>query len=315
MNVAMRNRASAALLSILFGSGLAAQPAAPPEPLADLARLDKPTNAGRLAALREILTERGLAFEVQTFAGGKKDAPAEGANVVLGSSSGSAGAREIVVGAHYDAVMLKDGTLSHGMVDNGASVVVLLRVAEALKGRKLAHPVRIVFFDQEEIGLLGSKSFVAGRKAETIAAAINLDIAGYGDTLVFGELAGERNLPVYRAVRRVCAGRDLACLGFATFPPSDDRSFEAAGIPNVSLAFLGRAEAHQLWLLMNGGPDSGLRQDLRPRIFGTIHTPQDTLDKIDPKTLDLAAGVVLDTLQELDAALVAKAETPKERME
>lgn len=315
MNLAMRNFAAAALLFLLSGSDLAAQPAASADALADLARLDKPTNAGRLAALREILTERGLAFEVQTFAGGKKEAPAEGANVALAVGAGGAGAREIVLGAHYDAVMLKDGTLSHGMVDNGASVVVLLRVAEALKSRKLFHPVRILFFDQEEIGLLGSKSFVAGRKPETIAAAINLDIAGYGDTLVFGELAGERNLPLYRAVRRVCAARDLACLGYASFPASDDRSFEAAAIPNVSLAFLGRAEAHQLWLLMNGGPDSGLRPDLRPRIFGIIHTPQDTLDKIDPKTLDLAAGVVLDTLLELDAALAAKKETPKERME
>ncbi|HSN87572.1 MAG TPA: M28 family peptidase, partial [Thermoanaerobaculia bacterium] len=132
-------------MAVLPGAGMAQT-----EPLADLARLKQATNAGRLAALQEILTERKIPFEAHAFDGGKKDKPEKGTNLSVAFGSGP---REIVVGAHYDAMMLKDGTLSHGMVDNGASVVALVRLAEALREKKLRHPVRLLFFDQEELGL------------------------------------------------------------------------------------------------------------------------------------------------------------------
>lgn len=292
-------------LAVLLLAALPAWSAEPisAEPIKDLARLHKDTNAGRLAALQEILKERGIPFEAQTFTPEAKEGappPPEGTNLIVTFGTGP---KEIVVGAHYDAVRLKDGTLSPGMVDNGASVITLVRLAEELKGRTLAHRVRIVFFDQEEVGLQGSKAYVASRPAGEVVAAVNLDIAGYGGSLVFGAGPEARDAPLHRAVRRVCAERGLACTGFPKFPASDDRSFAAAGIPNVSLAFLPELEAHQLWLRLNGGPDSGLAEKLVPEILKTIHTPEDTLAKVDPATLDLAPRVLLDLLLSLDAGL------------
>lgn len=284
-----------AALAVLPEAGLAQT-----EPLADLARLKQATNAGRLAALQEILTERKIPFEAQTFDGGKKDKPEKGTNLSVAFGSGP---REIVVGAHYDAAALKDGTLSHGMVDNGASVIALVRLAEALREKKLRHPVRILFFDQEEIGLLGSKAYVAGRKPGDVAAVVNLDIAGYGDTVAYGAGKEETSAPVVQALERVCAEQRLDCVRFPQFPPSDDRSFEAAGLPNVSLAFLPRVETHQLWLLLNGGPESGLRESFTPPIVRTIHTPEDRIEKVEPATLDLAVKTVLDVVLQLDASL------------
>lgn len=268
------------------------------EPLQDLAKLQRDTNAGRLEALQEILKARGIPFEIQTFDGG-------GSNVVVTFGAKTPGAREIVVGAHYDAVKLKDGSLSRGMVDNGAGVIALAGLAEALRGKPLRHRVRVVFFDQEELGLLGSKAFVAARKPAEVAAAVNVDIVGYGDTLLFGGGKGEGNAAVYRALQRVCAARRLSCLEFASFPQGDDLSFEAAGIPNVSVAFLPAVEAHQLWLLLNGGgPEkSGLRGDFTPKILQTIHAPGDTLDKVDRATLERTPGILLDLVAELDSAL------------
>jgi Zn-dependent M28 family amino/carboxypeptidase len=276
---------------------LAGPAAAPAGPLADLAKLQSDSNAGRLAALQEILGEHGVPFEVQPFDAGPAG---EGRNLV--ATFGGTG-REIVVGAHYDAVKLKDGTLSRGMVDDGAGVIALVRLAEALRGRPLRHRVRIAFFDHEETGLLGSKAFVAARSPAGVAADVNVDIVAYGDTLLFGGGKGEANDPLDRALQRVCAARRLSCLEFApVFPPGDDRSFNAAGIPNVSVGFLPGVEAHQLWLLLNGRPDPGLREGLVPAILKNIHSPGDTLDKVDPATLERVSGVLLDLVLELDAA-------------
>ncbi|HET9228374.1 MAG TPA: M28 family peptidase, partial [Thermoanaerobaculia bacterium] len=209
---------------------------------ADAVRLDKPTNAERLEALKTLLRERGLEFEVQPFTN-------EGQNVIVTLGSGPS---DIVVGAHYDAARLQDGTLSHGMTDNAAGSVVLTRVAEALKARKLRHRVRVVFFDQEEMGLLGSAHYVKALDGK-VAAAVNVDIAGYGDTLIFGPGKNEGNSAVYGAMWRTCAEQRLSCLELPNFPPGDDRSFQAAKIPNISLAILPALEAHQIWLLLNGG--------------------------------------------------------------
>ena len=284
-------------VSVLCAGPLAAQPAGP---LADLGKLQSDSNAGRLQALREILKARGIPFEVQTFTGDR----GEGNNLIATFGSGG---REIVVGAHYDAVKLKDGTLSRGMVDDGAGVIALVRLAEALRGRPLRHRLRIVFFDQEELGLLGSKAFVAALKpadVAAIAADINVDIVAYGDTLIFGGGKGEANAPLVRALQRVCAARRLACLEFSPhFPAGDDRSFDAAGIPNVSIGFVPAADAHQLWLLLNGGKDSGLKEGFAPNLLQNMHSPGDTLEKVDPATIDRTSGLLHDLVLELDSTL------------
>ena len=281
-------------VSVLCAGPLAAQPAGP---LADLGKLRSDSNAGRLQALREILKAHGIPFEVQTFTSDR----GEGHNLV---AAFGAGGREIVVGAHYDAMKLEDGTLSRGMVDDGAGVIALVRLAEALRGRPLRHRLRIVFFDQEELGLLGSKAFVAALKPADVAANVNVDIVAYGDTLVFGGGKGEANDPLVRALQRVCAARRLACLEFSPhFPAGDDRSFAAAGIPNVSIGFVPAADAHQLWLLLNGGKDSGLKEGFAPNLLQNMHSPGDTLEKVDPATIDRTSGLLQDLVLELDSTL------------
>ena len=51
-----------------------------------------------------------------------------------------------------------------------------------------------------------------------------------GAALAFGPAAREGNAAVYDAMRRVCADVAAPCIEFPAYPPSDDRSFQAAGI-------------------------------------------------------------------------------------
>ena len=292
----------AALLLLSSACALWGTEAPAPDPLRDLGRLRQESNPARLDALKEILHERVLPFELQTFESkvsplGRK----AGTNVVMSFGSG---AREITVGAHYDAFEWKDnGKISQAVVDNGAAAIVMLRVAGALKDRPLRHRIRVVLFDKEEVDLGGSKAYVASRKPGEIAAAVNVDIAGFGDAVVYGLGKTEGDARLHEVLGAVCAERRLPCLEFPKFPTGDDKSFQAAGIPAVSIGFLPRLEAHQLWIFLNGGKESGLQEGWVPPILKIIHTPEDTLDKIDPGTLDLATGLVLDTLLRLDAGL------------
>jgi Zn-dependent M28 family amino/carboxypeptidase len=275
-------------------------------PLADLiaeARLlDQPSNAARLEALQGLLKKRGLAFTLQPFTNSarQRDGRAEGQNVLLEPFGGDDPL--IVIGAHLDAVALKEGGQSHGMVDNGAGVVVVTRVAEALRAHRLRHRIQVVLFDMEESGLLGSAFLAKSLDRTKVHAMVNVDIAGYGDTILSGPTTAAGSAPLHQALARVCAARDYPCLRLANFPLSDDRSFQAAGIPAISLGVLPALEAHQVWLLLNGGKESGLAPGFAPAILRTIHTPDDTADKLTAEGMTRIHNAVLGLILELDAS-------------
>lgn len=294
-------------LVVLGGQVLVAQaPAtftAEPEPLSGLIenaiRLDQPSADARFDALISLLNEHGLDYEVQAFPNRRADeaGPAQGRNVSVTIGTGD---RDIIVGAHADAATLRDGSLSHAMVDNAGAVAVLARVAQTLATQDLRHRVRVLFFDLEELNLLGSEHLVGTLDPALIAGMINVDIAGFGDTVLYGPGVGTGNEVVYAAMRQVCADAGHRCVEFAQFPPSDDRSFQASGIPNISLGTLSELEVHQLWLMLNGGPDSGLADGFVAPIMRTIHTPSDTADKLEAGGMTLAYNVVMGLVLELD---------------
>jgi Zn-dependent M28 family amino/carboxypeptidase len=263
-------------------------------------RLLQKTNAGRLGQLQAILREQSLAFEIQAVPNESRqsDARTEGHNILLSSAAQSGPA--ILVGAHFDAAALPDGQLSGGMVDNAASVAVLVHLATALKSQPLRHPVRIVFFDLEEEGLVGSRYFVKSMKKDSVAGMINLDTLQGGDTLFYGPAAGVEHDKLNRTMRAVCAAADFACVESAAFPPSDDVSFHRGGVPSISLAVLPGNDAHQLWLMLNAGEHAGIERGFEPEVLQTIHTPADQPEKLDPRALAIAYSAVADLLRRLD---------------
>ena len=270
-----------------------ATPAVQPETLVDDVRKleSADSNEARFDALTAILRARNIAFEVQPFTIEKamgKEPRTEGRNVV--ASFGTC-PEELVVGAHFDAARLADGSLSRGAVDNAASSIILVRLAEALAAEKLPLRVRVVWFDMEELGLIGSRQYVKQGGAR-IVGMLNFDINAYGDTILFGPSEREDNLALRRSLLQTCAAQDIGCVRFAQMPPGDDRSFVAAGIPALSIGMLPALEAHQLWLMMNGGASSGLAQGMAPDIIKTIHTSGDTSAKVNGEAMARAVRFV-----------------------
>jgi hypothetical protein len=253
----------------------------------------------RRQVLQELLRTRGLRASVLPFSHTRRagDLRETGSNIVVDLGFGS---RDIVIGAHVDAARLPDGSLSRGMVDNAAGVVVIERVAETLRRLTLRHRVRIVFFDLEESGLLGSADFVASTDRTRVDAMVNVDVAAYGDTVILGPAASAPAAALAHRVETACAAASRSCVRFAAYPDSDDRSFSAAGIPALSLSTVTASEAHQLWLMLNGGESPGLRPGFSPRVLGVIHTRDDTETLLDPAAMTLAYQAVLDLVRDLD---------------
>jgi Zn-dependent M28 family amino/carboxypeptidase len=207
----------------------------------------------------------------------------EGRNIVVTVGNGTT---HIVVGAHYDAMRLADGSLSRGAVDNAASSVLLTRLAQALPSEKLGARVSFVWFDMEELGLRGSREYVRQHGSDGVSAMINFDINAYGDTILFGPSRESDSRGLRRIVVETCAAEDATCVAFPEMPPGDDRSFTNARVPTVSLAILPAVEAHQLWLLINNPTTAAPGAGNAPAILQTIHTAADTADKVSDESME-----------------------------
>ena len=275
------------LLAALWLPQAAPTPSAPGDMVAEVRTLSAATdNDARFDALTALLKAHGLSFTVETFtldkppAAGPNQTPdprTRGRNVVVSIGEG---AEQIVVGAHYDAKWLMDRSLSHGAVDNGASSVLLVHAAAALQRERLPRRVTFVWFDFEESGLIGSAKYLEAHPADRIAAMLNYDINGYGNTVLFGAPAGGADPRLGRTLLETCAAEGIDCLRFDGMPPGDDRPFGARQIPTLSIALLPATEAHQLWLLLHA-KGAGLTPGFAPAIFGLIHTATDVPEKLD----------------------------------
>ncbi len=286
-----------------------------PDLKARVAAFIQPTNAERTQVVIDKLLAAGFEPSIEPFEGGNdRTGPMAGQNVVVAfGGDGEEDQREILLTAHYDAVKLRDGSMSQGVVDNAACVVAMIEAAKALRDEGTRHRIRLILLDQEELGLIGARRWVEAHGLANVAAVVNSDVAAYGDTMMYGLNNGEQSAPVTRAVREVCAERALNCVGYPVYPPSDDRVFSGAGLgdgaaasavaPTVSLGFQDHVGAHQMWLAFNGGEDNGLAEGFVPRVFRLIHSAEDTMEHVDPATIALAAETYAAVVRKLDASL------------
>lgn len=197
----------------------------------------------------------------------------------------------IVIGGHYDG-----HDISPAAVDNGTGIAVILETARALatqKGR-LDRTIRFIGFAQEEMGLLGSEAYVRAHKDENIVFMLNLDCAGNG---YFGRMTlqgwSEDLAWLKQLFGQMHEGHVRVGDAIGTY--SDMYHFSAVGFPSGSYASSNPTN--------NGGA---------PRGFG--HTYWDTLDKLNPRTIQLDAILVSKLIGRLatEEKLPFRKKTPAE---
>ena len=159
--------------------------------------------------------------------------PGSGANVAVEIPSTEPSEQTIVIGAHYDSVKG-----SPGADDNASGIYAVIELAK----RVSEMPVRrmnvvFVWFDQEEVGLVGSKIFAANWKASGLAlhSMHNIDMIGFD-----GNGDGRFDLDVPDGELAEIYLEEAETLGIPiardTFNTSDHASFRRYGFRAVCLS-------------------------------------------------------------------------------
>lgn len=101
-------------------------------------------------------------------------------NIIVEIKGRETPAEVVVLGAHFDAV-----AGSPGADDNGSGAAGLVEIARALHGTTPRRTIRLVFFNHEELRVIGSSEHVKARRArwdageERIIAMVSLEMIGY----------------------------------------------------------------------------------------------------------------------------------------
>ena len=183
-------------------------------------------------------------------------------------------AREVVIlCAHLDSWHLGEGAM-----DNGVGSAVILETARALTrvGWRPRRTVRFVWFMAEELGLVGSESYVRDHKNELdrVVAVVNVDMPG--SPRRFGEFGHPEVEPLLQDVRRDLAGYELEDeIGRWNGDGSDHAPFVAQGVCALSL----------------GG-------ELGPGVKG-YHTAGDTYESVDRRGTIPSAAVLAVVVRRL----------------
>ena len=215
-----------------------------------------------------------------------------------------------MLGGHLDSVV--DGP---GMNDDGTGTMTVLGIARALaalggpgagaraKPAGAAWKVRVGFWTGEEIGLWGSRAYVASLPPGTVAAYLNLDMLGSpnGVRLVYDGAVTPRprdSLVIGGLLSRALDDMGLVWQTASLGGSSDHASFEAAGIPTGGL-FAGANERKTQAEADLFGGTANVPDD------PCMHLACDTTDKLDPTLLAELARAAAWTVGALASGTVA----------
>lgn len=187
-------------------------------------RFEFKSDPERLQTLKEVLKSKNIKFIEQEYSYYKF----KGTNVIADIGNCK---RHIILSAHFDVV-----PNSPGANDDASGIAVLVDVTGRLKALKLKAGVRVIFFDDEEIGRFGSISYIKKYGLKGLLAVYHLELCGCGDAVGIWPIT-KINKSSYALRAIECALREkniyFEMLGQLPVFWGDDLSFRNAGFKHA----------------------------------------------------------------------------------
>ncbi|HEY0269846.1 MAG TPA: M28 family peptidase [Sphingomonas sp.] len=234
--------------------------------------------AARLAAIglrvqirHYLIDEEGRAT-LARWSGGR-DRTGELTDVIAVLPGRDRAAPAVVVMAHYDTVWG-----SPGAGDDSAGVATALEIARAVKARGVpARDLILLLTDGEEIGLSGARAFWSGDTLVRHAGVVvNLEARGLGGRATMFETGANNGamMALFGASVRRPVANSISVFAYRHMPNDTDFTPpRERGLPGFNFAFTGRAAYY--------------------------HSPQATIDRLDPRSVQDLGDQALDTVAAL----------------
>lgn len=177
----------------------------------------------------------------------------------------------IVIGAHYDCVD------TPGANDNASGTATMLEVARVLTKNKYDANIKFIAFGAEEVGLVGAYDFVENldkNERKKIAAMINMDMVGVGDTVGIWTI-GDKASEIIADLAELYVQQSNLEYEKGVEDRSDHAAFAENEIPSVYFSY----ETDPYY-----------------------HTDEDTIDKIDEDNVENVCRIVTEMAYDMAEA-------------
>ena len=205
---------------------------------------------------------------------------------VIRSQDGRGDGEKVMLGAHWDTRPFADQDPDPanrnipimGANDGASGVAVLLEVARVLSTKKPPREIIIALFDGEDYGINLDKFFIGSRYLAQDMGEYRPD---YG---ILVDMVGDKNLNIFKEVSSQLAAPEIvekvwsaaAKLGYDEFHPEVKHRIldDHISFLNVGIKFI----------------------DIIDFDYRYWHTLQDTIDKVDAKSLKIVGDVLLEVI-------------------
>jgi Zn-dependent M28 family amino/carboxypeptidase len=272
-------------ISLLVSSTIHAQMPLDDELYAYVLGIEGRTNLDRGEFIKEQLHRMNVGYvtapykNITVTRGKKTDTTViVGTNIIVRMGKGP---KQIVVGAHYDAV-----PHSPGANDNGSGVAVALALIRHLQDMKWNYAVDFCFFDQKESKMMGSMYYVSQFVIpKRHLAMINLDYEGSGEEVYVGPV-NRNNRFLMRFVRDAALKTGFPLVEMSEYPASDYQSFDDYRLENISISIVPNGDGERLSKYVRNGYKADSLD--APKVLGILHTVNDRSNLVSPASLKMS---------------------------
>lgn len=191
----------------------------------------------------------------------------------------------LLFGSHYDTKRMANFV---GANDGGSSTGVLLELARLVCARKNADTVWLAFFDGEEDFNTNWATDNTYGSRELAARMANSGDLKHVKAMILVDMVGPTH-PIFR--RESNSTPWLTDLLWSTAA--------RLGYDRIFVNEVNAIEDDHIPFLQRKVPSADII-DFEPEVLEYWHTPKDTLDKIDPRTLAITGHVLIESLPELE---------------
>ena len=278
-------------------------------------KLEYKSDLERLKTTKQILQSKNINFIEQKYS----FKIFEGTNLIVDVGNLKS-KKHIILSAHFDVV-----SGSPGANDDASGIAILIDVIETLKNQrflgprksrgfsrelrklKLKNKIRIIFFDDEEIGRFGSISYIKKYGLKDLIAVYHLELCGMGDVIGLWPIT-KMNQDSYalKIIEQVLTQKNIYFERLPQLPAfwGDDLSFRNAGFKHALCVSVGPKEDKEaIKRFVKSNPFKVIFDFYTgrlPKMFQLYHSSEDKSEYLSEKALKMVSDILAEVVLRFD---------------
>jgi len=212
----------------------------------------------------------------------------------------------IGIGSHYDVV-----PKTPGANDNGSAIAVTIDILRRAQKEPLENiGIRGFFFDEEEVGLKGSRAYVKEKGIEDLIGLYNMELVGSGNKVALWSVNDIQNTPLLKKLESKAREQKIEVyrIPMIVTNAADHLSFKKGGLEDsftlttITQEDLDVAPQYYAALQSRNPQEEGWKVLTKAPVFRHYHQPTDKSENLSQQTLQMVSDLLWNSIKEIDKA-------------